>query len=481
MELRDYFTILRDRSILVVACTLAGTLAAGLVTLATAPTYQATSQIYVSVQTQDGSTQNLAQGSTFSQSQVVGFADLATSPLVLQPVVDGNGLALTAEQLSQRVTASVKLNTSLIDVTTTAASPEEAAVISNAVADSMSTVLPELQRPLDAAASPVRITVTRAAVEPTGQASPNTLLNIAVGLLLGLAVGVGIAVLRTVLDTRIRSVADVATVTDTPVLGAVAYDASAPDDPLVIISHPLGVRAEAIRRLRTNLQFVNASSRPRSIVVTSALPGEGKTTTASNLALAIADTGSKVVLVDADLRRPSVARVLGIEGAVGLTTVLIGNATVDDVIQEYGTTSLDVITSGEIPPNPSELLGSQQMASLLENLTGRYDVVILDTAPLLPVTDGAVVAKLADGALVVVGATVAHRPHLESAVAALETVEARVLGIVLNRVPNEKRDSYTYYDYSLGQDDKASKSSKARGRKARRRAVGRAVAAPEGR
>ena len=299
----------------------------------------------------------------------------------------------------------------------------------------------------------------------------------AVGVLLGLAVGVGIAILRTVLDTRIRSEADVATVTDTPVLGAVGYDASTPNDPLVIVSHPLGARAEAIRRLRTNLQFVNASSRPRSIVVTSALPGEGKTTTASNLALAIADTGSRVVLVDADLRRPSIARVLGIEGAVGLTTVLIGNASIDDVVQEYGSTSLDVITSGEIPPNPSELLGSQRMTDLLGELTERYDVVILDTAPLLPVTDGVVVAKLADGALVVVGATVANRPHLAAAVAALETVEARVLGVVLNRVPHEKRDSYTYYDYSLGKDEA---KPPARGRQSWRRSSARAAISAEG-
>mgnify|MGYP003521036884 CR=1 FL=1 len=477
MELRDYFTILRERWVVVLVCTLIGTLGAGLLTLVTAPTYQATSQIYVSVQTQDGSTQNLAQGSSFSQSQVVGFADLATSPLVLQPIVDANGLDLTSEQLANRVAASVKLNTSLIDITATAATAQEAAFISNAVAESMSTVLPELQRPLDAATSPVRITVTRAAAEPSGQASPNRRLNMAVGVLLGLAVGVGIAILRTVLDTRIRSEADVATVTDTPVLGAVGYDASTPNDPLVIVSHPLGARAEAIRRLRTNLQFVNASSRPRSIVVTSALPGEGKTTTASNLALAIADTGSRVVLVDADLRRPSIARVLGIEGAVGLTTVLIGNASIDDVVQEYGSTSLDVITSGEIPPNPSELLGSQRMTDLLGELTERYDVVILDTAPLLPVTDGVVVAKLADGALVVVGATVANRPHLAAAVAALETVEARVLGVVLNRVPHEKRDSYTYYDYSLGKDEA---KPPARGRQSWRRSSARAAISAEG-
>lgn len=235
MELRDYVRIVRERWLLILAATLLGTLAAGLVTYAATPTYRATSQIYVSVQTQDGSTQNLAQGSTFSQSQVVGFADLATSPLVLQPVIELYGLDETAEDLALKVNAQVKLNTSLVDVTVTTSSPAEAAFLSNAVAESMSTVLPELQRPLDAAASPVRITVTREAVEPRSQASPNTRTNLALGLLLGLAAGAGIAVLRTVLDTRIRSEADVAAVTQVPVLGRDPGRRAARPDPRALL------------------------------------------------------------------------------------------------------------------------------------------------------------------------------------------------------------------------------------------------------
>lgn len=449
MELRDYLKIMRERWMLIVVCLLAGGLIAGIVSLTTAPTYRATSQLYVSVQTQDGSTQNLAQGSSFSQSQVVGFADLATSPLVLRPVIAEGGLGISAQALADKISASVKQNTSLINVTVTASSAEEAAGLSNAVAQSMTVVLPELQRPLDTAISPVRITVTREAVAPGAQATPNVRLNLSVGLLAGFFVGVGAAVLRTTLDTRVRSESDLALVTSSPVLGTVGFDASAPQDPLAIHSAPLSARAEAIRRLRTNLQFISAPSRPRTIVVTSSLPGEGKSTTATNLALALADAGSKVILVDADLRRPALAKIFQLEGAVGLTTVLIGRAEVDDVVQRFADTKLDVLASGEIPPNPSELLGSPQMTSLLAELATRYDVVILDSAPLLPVTDGAVLAKLADGALVVVGANTAHRQHVATALTALETVHARILGVVLNRVPAESRDEYSYYDYSV--------------------------------
>lgn len=460
MDLRDYLTILRERWILVVACMLGGTLAAGLVTLTATPVYEATSQIYVSVQTQDDSTQGLAQGSTYSQSQVAGYADLATSPLVLDPSIQDLGLDLTSSDLATRVTASVRLNTSLINITVTSGDPAEAAALSNSVSSNMAVVLPELQRPLDAAVSPVRITTTRAAAPPETQASPNAMLNLALGLLIGLAVGVGAAVLRTTLDTRVRSEADLAALTDRPFLGAVGYDVATPQDPLALVSHPMSQRAEAIRRLRTNLRFINTSSRPQSIVVTSSLPGEGKSTTAANLALAMTDSGSRVVLIDGDLRRPTLAKVLGMEGGVGLTTVLIGRAEVGDVVQAFRETSLDVITSGEIPPNPSELLGSAQMRSLIEHLTHAYDVVIIDSAPLLPVTDGAVLAKLADGALLVVGADSAHRQQVADALSALEKVNARILGVVLNRVPVSLRGRYAYDQYSVEGPPVGKKSNK---------------------
>lgn len=443
MELRDYLAIVRERWLLIIVCALSGTLVAGLVTLTTTPTYQATSQIYVSVQT-DGSTQGLAQGSNYSQAQVAGFADLATSPLVLAPVLQELGLDQSPQTLARQVEASVRLNTSLVNVTATSEDPEEAAAISNAVATSMTVVLPELQRPLDAAVSPVRITVTRAAVVPQAQMSPNTRMNLALGLVVGLALGVGIGVLRAALDTRVRTEGQLAALTERPIIGSVGYDEATTQSPLAILAQPLGPRAEAIRRLRTNLQFVNAPDRPRSIVVTSSLPGEGKSTTATNLALAMADAGTRVVLVDGDLRRPTLAKLLGLEGAVGLTTVLIGRAELTDVVQPFQETGLDVITSGDIPPNPSEMLGSSQMHDVLTMLIEHYEFVIVDSAPLLPVTDGAVLAKQVDGALLVVGAHTAHRPQVQAALDALERVDARILGLVLNQAVATKRDSYSY-------------------------------------
>jgi capsular exopolysaccharide synthesis family protein len=212
---------------------------------------------------------------------------------------------------------------------------------------------------------------------------------------------------------------------------------------------PHGQRAESIRRLRTNLQFVDVDSGPRSILVTSSVPSEGKTTTVVNLAVALADAGSRVLLVDADLRRPSVAPVMGLEGSAGLTSILIGQASLGDVVQPWRNGRLDVLASGPVPPNPSELLGSAAMASLLADLTATYDVVLLDSPPLLPVTDAAILSRRAGGTLVVVGTDRIHKAELHDALGALEAVDAHVLGLVLNKVAQREFSAYaSSYAYS---------------------------------
>jgi capsular exopolysaccharide synthesis family protein len=171
-----------------------------------------------------------------------------------------------------------------------------------------------------------------------------------------------------VLDTKVRNDNDVRALTNSPVLGVVAYDQEVPTHPVIVRDEPTAAPSEAIRRLRTNLQFIDVANQPRSIVISSSIPGEGKTTIAINLAVSLADTGARVILVDGDLRQPSLAKYVNIEGQVGLTTVLIGRADVEDVVQPLGTTGLDLLPAGQVPPNPSELLGSAAMASLLERL-----------------------------------------------------------------------------------------------------------------
>ncbi len=465
VELQDYLVILRKRWVSIFVLTVLAVGAAVGASLLMTPTYVATTQVYVSVQG-GTTTADMLQGSNFTQQQVTSYAELVTSPLVLNPVIATTGLDMRAETLATHVTASSPLNTSLIDISVSDTNPAIAAALAQAISVKFTQVIAALETPASGGPSTVKVSIVSDAVAPEKPASPNPKLNVALGLLVGLALGVGFAVLRAVLDTRVRNESDVAKVTDTSVIGSIGYDQDASEHPLIVQTGPHSHRSESFRRLRTNLQFLDIADRPQSIVVTSSLPGEGKSTTTINLAITLADAGSRVALIDADLRRPSVAKYMGIEGGVGLTTVLIGRAAVEDVIQPWGNGYLHVLPSGQIPPNPSELLGSRAMAALLDKLTHTYDIVLLDTAPLLPVTDAAILSKLTGGAVLVVSADQLHRNQLAESIGALETVDARILGIVVNRLARKQGDQYAYYDYASHSE--VSGSSGARGTKQRR-------------
>ncbi|MBI9116195.1 polysaccharide biosynthesis tyrosine autokinase [Sanguibacter suaedae] len=477
MELHAYLSILRKRWISIVTITLLCLGAAGVISYLSTPMYEARSQVFVSVRT-GGTTTDLLQGSSFTQKQVKSYTDLVASPRVLIPVIEHLELPTTPEALARAMTADSPLDTVLINISVSHPDPQLASDIANATAESLATEVTALEKPEDGP-SPVQISPVRSATPPTTASSPNLKLNMALGLLIGVAVGVGLAVLREVLDTRVRTEADVKQVTDTSVIATIGYDQDAPDHPLIVQSHPQSQRAESFRRLRTNLQFLDIAGRPHTIVITSSLPGEGKSTTSINLAITLADAGSRVVLVDADLRRPSVAEYMGLEGNVGLTTVLIGRANAEDVVQPWGNGNLHVLPSGQIPPNPSELLGSKAMASLLEELAKTYDIVLLDTAPLLPVTDAAILARLTGGALVVVGSDTLNKQQLGESMGSLETVGARILGVVLNRLERKQGEAYAYYDYSsLEPDDPRRSTSKNRDKTPRRREQHESVQAP---
>ena len=445
LGLRDYVAAVRAHWITVSVLTVVvGALALAVALVAT-PVYAATTQLYVAVQ--GGTTSgDLLQGANFARQQVVSYTQFVTSPLVLDPVVAELGLDESADDVADRVSASSPTNTSLIAVTVRDTDPARAAALADAIGTRLASTITELETPLGASSSTVKVSTVRGAAVPTEPVSPRVALDVALGLALGLALGIGIAILRLVLDTRVRDVEDVARVTTSAVVATIPFDADAASRPLVVQSDPLSDRAESFRRLRTNLQFLNVADRPRSVVVTSSLPGEGKSSTSINLALA--DAGTRVLLVDADLRRPAVARYMGLEGGVGLTTVLIGRADVQDVVQPWGDGTLDVLPAGQIPPNPSELLGSPAMTELLDKLTCDYDLVIVDAAPLLPVTDAAILAKVTGGALLVAGVQKLHRHQLADSVAALRTVDAPVLGIVVNGQERKARDAYAYYDYA---------------------------------
>lgn len=445
MELGDYIAALTKRWLLVALVLVLSVLTAIGVTLLIPPTYQADTRLFVSTQTDaNNANQQLFQGGSFAVSRVKSYAELATSPKVLDPVIERLGLSTSAEALARQITTGVPSGTVLLELTVSDRSPTGAAGLANAVTDQLATVIEEIEAPANGEPSPVRVTILKEATPPLAPASPRLPVSIVAGLLAGLILGVGIALLLETLDVTVKNADDLARVTDVPVLATIVLDPEGTTQPIVR-GDPHSGRSEAYRQLRANLQFAFVGDRPGVVTVTSAVAGEGKSSVVGNLAVTLQQLGLRVCLVDGDLRRPSLAEYLGLIGEVGLTTVLIGRADLDDVIQT-STPGLDVVTSGPIPPNPSELLASTPMRTALRTLSDRYDMVLVDAPPTLPVADAAVLAHLAGGVLFVVHVGRTTRRQVELALRNLAQANARVLGAVLNMAPSRGRgvDYYTY-------------------------------------
>lgn len=443
MDIRDYLRTVRRNWIQIAGATLAGLSLGVLANAVVPPTYTANTQLFVAIQN-SGSVLELQQGNSFGQARVESYVKTVKTPVVLQPVIDRLGLHVSSDQLAEKVTAKSDLNTVLIQISVADSSPVQAAAIAQAIADSLVKAIDTLEKPKTGGSSPVSLSVIEPAQAPTSPSAPNPRTNLLVGLILGLGVGIGIATLRTKLDNRIRSVEDLRRVTSSPLLGGIAFDQDAVKKPLLTQTATQSPRAESFRQFRTNLQFANVTGHARTVLVTSSLPGEGKSTTATNLAIALAQAGQSVCLVDADLRRPSVHEYLGLERGAGLTTVLLGAAAVEDLLQPWGDDALYVLTSGQIPPNPSELLGSQDMDLLIKRLEASFDAVVIDAPPLLPVTDAAVLSQHVGGVVLVVGSQKTKSQELQKSLSALELVDAPIMGVVLNRLPAKGPDSYSY-------------------------------------
>jgi succinoglycan biosynthesis transport protein ExoP len=461
MDLRDYGRMLRKRWMLIVLFVLLGTGAGyGANALAT-PIYEAQTQLFVSAQSADPTLADANQGGLFTQQRVKSYAQIVNTPAVLGPVIAQLHLNVSTDQLAKQVSATAPLDTVLINVAVDDPSASRARDIANAVSTQFAEQVRILETPVSGGSAPVNLTVVKQADLPASPVSPRTKVNLGLGVLLGLALGIGFAVLRDSLDTTIKRVEDLQKITGAGTLGMIAYDHDAVKQPLVTAIDPTSQRSESFRTLRTNLQFVDIDHPPRTVVITSAVAGEGKSTTACNLAITLAQAGIRVALVESDLRRPKIAEYLGVEGSVGLTSVLIGRATLDDALQTWGRSGLAVLASGPIPPNPSELLGSGHMVALLRQLQQRFDVVIIDAPPLLPVTDAAVLSRICDGAVIVVRYGKTKREQLERTAKALSTVDARVLGTVMNMAPTKGPDAYAY-GYGYGYTYKASRSDRPR-------------------
>ncbi|MFI5494881.1 polysaccharide biosynthesis tyrosine autokinase [Actinoplanes sp. NPDC051859] len=451
MDLRDYLRAVRKRWWLVAGAIAVSVGVAVGVTLLTPPTYAASVTFFVN--TRGTEVTQAFQGGQFAQQRVKSYVDVLTSNRLAQSVAAADPAGLAAEDIQKQIAAQVVPDTVLVQATVTDTNRARALQLAQRLAVEFPALIGKLETPPGSKSPTVGVQIIAEPKLADAPVSPQPVRNVGLAIALGLILGVGAAALRESLDSTIRSPEALNAAASAPVLSAIPFDRKADKSPLITEGSAQSTRAEAMRQLRTNLQFVHVDRPLRSLVVSSALPGEGKSTTACNLGIAFAEAGKRVIIIDADLRRPRIAEYLGLEGAVGLTNVLAGQANVRDVVQPWGKSGLWVLPSGYVPPNPSELLGSGNMADLLTALGTAFDVIIIDTPPLLPVTDAAVMSTIADGCLLVSRHAKTTVSQAQTAAAALAKVSAKLHGCVLNMVPAKKGSTYAYYSYASATDE----------------------------
>ena len=445
MDIRGWVRALRKYWWIVLVTTLLAVGVGAVVTLRTPAQYASTVTFFV--RTPAEQIGGAYQGDQFAQKRVNSYVQLMESQRLADLILADTQLDLSVDEVISKINAKGDLNTVLLTATVTDTDPQRSLDIAQSVSTQFVALVSTLETPPGTTTPSVTMEVTSAAALNLNPVAPRPIINLGLAFIVGLALGIALAVMREVLDTTVRSVEVLKDITGHAVLAIVPFDDAAKKSPLIVDAHARSVRAESFRQLRTNLQFVDVDNPVKVVVVSSSVADEGKSSTATNMAVSFAEAGRTVLLIEGDLRRPRVADYLGLEGAIGLTNVLAGQVSIDEVLQKWGRGGLTVLPSGSIPPNPSELLGSQNMHDLLESLKKTFSMIIIDTPPLLPVTDAAIVAAHADGAILVVRHGQTSRNQVASAVAALHAVDARLLGTVLNMMPIKGAEAYGYSGY----------------------------------
>lgn len=461
--------MVRSRWLIIFLTTAIAVTGVAAVSLLTTPLYQASTRLFVSTPASASATE-IYQGNLFSQQRVLSYTKLLTGETLAQRTIDKLRLDTSAAELRKRVTASAPQDTVLIDVSVLDPSPTQARNIADALSDEFVVMVSELETPTDGDRPDARVVVEQRASIPQNPIFPKTTRNLTLGLVVGMLFGIGLAVLRQLLDNTVKDKQTLEQITGVGVAANVPLDKTRKKDPTIYFNTDQSAIAESFRELRTNLQFLEVDDPPRLLVITSSLPAEGKTSTAINIALALAEAEHNVVLVDGDLRCPKLDTHLDVVGSVGLSTVLSGRVSLSDVLQKTRFPGLTVLTSGAIPPNPSELLGSLATKKVLSEMRADFDYVIVDSSPLLPVTDGAILAAAADGVLLLARFGKTKRDQLTQSVENLKNVEARIVGSILTMVPTRGNTSYSYGYYGNA-DTSPANSSRHRERQSRRRNI----------
>ena len=397
------------------------------------------------------------------------YRELITKRPVLVDAIDSLNLTLSPDELQSFTDVEAVRDTQLLRVSVEHPVPSQASLLANAVTQAFINANEE-----DQISRPGSVAIVELAETPDSPILPRTTLNTALGAVVGLLLAGILALAYEYLDDTVKSAVDVEAATGLATLGAVARFSRIHSvaDGLVVGSPRHVAAAEAYKVLRTNVQFSTLDQPAHAMLVSSASPGEGKTTTVANLGLAIAQTGQRVVLVDADLRRPSLHRVFGLPNRSGLTNALLSREPeLPDFLQATRFENLWVVTSGPLPPNPSELLSSSRLNMIIQGLRNWANIIIFDSPPTLAVADASILAGKVDAAIMVVNAAHTRVHALQQAIDALSRSKKQILGVVLNKL--SRRDwGYYYHSYYYAADDGTNgpqKGDSSGGRKAKRR------------
>ncbi|MGY1779789.1 P-loop NTPase [Geodermatophilus sp. SYSU D01036] len=429
LDLTHFVRVLRRRWQLLALIVLASVLGAAAAAWLQTPTYQTT---IVLVATTGPAPDTDAGGTSQSQAAAQRALDLSrfagTAPVVEEVVAEAADAAGLPARTPIDVTASADGASPFLSITVT----DSEAAWAQAVANAYPAALPDALEGIDpgVAGSAQQLTTLTPAPLPGAPTSPDRGLYLAMGLLLGLVLGVGLVVLREATDREIHDPEDMARALNLPVLGVVPQ--REPKQPLPIRAAPNSPRAEAYRAVQASLAFARTDGPPRSLVVTSASSGEGVTTLAANVALALAGSGRRVVLVDANLRAPHLHELFGLPAGPGLAEVLAGQSTVAAALRDVSGTPLRVLPAGPPDAHQLEMLTGPRTPEVLQALLADCDVLVLDTPPVLPVADALFLAAHSAGVLLVARVGVATKDRLRRARDAVRTVQAPLVGLVVN-------------------------------------------------
>ena len=382
---------------------------------------------------------------TLNQKLVATYRQIVKSKLVLEQVIDKLNLNYSYEKLFNEIKVEALEETEIIKISVTDEDSKLCPNIANKVAEIFENEITKIYKLNN-------VSIIDKAVEDTSPSNNTFFRDFVLAIFLAVAGSSAIIFVVYYFDDTLRSTENVESELDMPLIGKIFKDKN--DTELVVDKKPKAVTSENIRTLRANLQFSSIDKELKTLLITSTIPGEGKSYISSNLAISFAQAGKKVLIIDCDLRKGRQHRMFKLNSRKGLSNLLISDNSYKDYIAATKIENLYVIPRGVVPPNPSELLGSKKNVQLIEELKKHFDIIILDGAPITGLSDSLIISSIVDKVLIVSSINRTPKTELKNIKKSLENVGANIAGLVINNI-NNKTDSYgSYYYYNYGYEEK---------------------------